>query len=349
MGLSPEFKKFLRERIPTSLEAEARADVVFVDAMCVLHSFMGGSADTLVNRIIDAGAPLVNQGGTLVVVFDRQSTSPVQKHKTQQKRRRVVHDWSIEELSHLLDTRELPNGEGWMDLLACRDVRYHVVDFLTREIFARLGLMASVEQLIIHNGRREGPAQMMRRGAPLVEAPPEFPTHGEADVAIPAIARFLGMESVTVVTVDTDLIPLMMVHGGPKCSVALMHADQRHRICVDVNVLSTELQKKPYGLSRSDFVIVAASKGTDFSPKCYSRLPDWHETLLSAGSTLKAAPSPLLDATTNELSRAAFNRMVRGVVQVAGVGKKRGPETVRLSENDLLNIEFVTKYWLQLL
>ena len=118
------------------------------------------------------------------------------------------------------------------------------MEFLCHELLAQFGreFGTRLARLIVHNGRADGGAWVVERGCEPVEAPLGSPQYGEADVAVPAWAialrRDMPQARITVVTVDTDLVPLMMVHGGERCSVALMHNDDKHRMCVDTHVLA---------------------------------------------------------------------------------------------------------------
>ena len=87
-----------------------------MDAMCVMHSFTSktdSSVGALMSQLTGACAPLCMPDGTLVIVFDRQASSPVQKHHAQSKRRKVVHAWEVSEVESLLRERRLPAGDGW--------------------------------------------------------------------------------------------------------------------------------------------------------------------------------------------------------------------------------------------
>ena len=167
MGLSPNFKDFIRQHAQRALEgARHRGDVVFVDCLCVLHSFNPRegprpSADVLVDRIVEAGLPHCEPGATLVFVFDRQSSSPTEKLFAQSKRRKVSREWTADEVDSLLAQRELPRGDAWGDFLAARSVRARVIAFLSAELISRFGDYGKeLGKVVVHNGRVDGPAQV---------------------------------------------------------------------------------------------------------------------------------------------------------------------------------------------
>lgn len=159
-----------------------------------------------------------------------------------------------------------------------------------------------------------------------------------------AYAQMLGPQypgRTVIATVDTDLVALFMVHGGPSASVCLMHHEQRNRMCIDTAVLSKALAAPPYRLSVSEFVIVSAVKGTDFTPKAITGLPDWHATLCFAGRFLRASSRPIVE--DGVLCMIVFDRMVNDIVLSSPRAK-----AAKLTKQDRDSFTFIAQYWLKL-
>ena len=146
---------------------------------------------------------------------------------------------------------------------------------------------------------------------------------------------------VVVVTVDTDMVVLMAIHGGPNCSVCLGHGDAKHRMCVDTAALAAVMAEQPYRLTVPEFTVVAASKGTDFCPKGISGLPDWHTTLSRGGSYLRSIKEPLVEG--GGLNINTFKRMNGDIAR----GNKRA-KVLPVTANEETAFKFVTRYWLEL-
>ena len=355
MGLSAKFKEFIAERVPEALDAgQACGDVCLLDALCLMHSFRpsasGGSEpplDQLASHLIAAAAPMCLEGCTLVVCFDRQETTPAQKYGTQAKRRKANREWSAEAAESMLQRRELPLGDDWSDFLAARHVRARVIAALAVEVMNRFagGRVKRAGRLIVHNGRLSGGAQVMLAGQPWGEAAEDSPQAGEADVAMGAWARHLLTErpnaSVVVLTVDTDLIPIMMIHGGSNSSVCLNHSKPEHRMCVHTAVLATRLHDV-YGLLPEEFVVVAISKSTDFSPTCIRGIPAWHDTLRWSGTFLRQ--HHLTMVRDGALDLQAFMRVMHGVAM-----NKPAAKVAELTPKNRQDIVWTARYWLCLM
>jgi len=155
----------------------------------------------------------------------------------------------------------------------------------------------------------------------------------------------LGPPVVCVHTVDTDLVPLFMLHGGERCFVCLSASRPEHCMKIDTHKL-TELMGSEYKLSLRDLVAVIILKKTDFTKPCLKGLPDWHMTMKLAGNFLSARPGRLV-VDENGLNVAFFKNMLNNIAFEAGLSKKR-VVAASLQPDDERRLKFVTKYWIEL-
>ena len=256
MGLAQGFKRYLVDTMPEVVsDTDVCGDLCILDVLCVIHAFRprddGGPVfDQLMRRILDAVAPACAPKCTLLVCFDRQDATPAQKSGTQAKRHKPTVVWTAAEVDALMATRELPVGDAWTDLLATRSVRGRMFEEIGVALFESFaaGGIRNATHLVVHNGRPKGGAEMATVGEPRKEAPEGAPNAGEADVAIAQWARYwlasnVGKRVLTL-SIDTDLIPIMLIHGGDRSAVCLMHTDQRHRVAVDTAVFARQLCSK---------------------------------------------------------------------------------------------------------
>ena len=352
MGLASKFKEFIAQRMPEALDAgQACGDICFLDALCSMHSFRpsaacGGEAplDQLASHLIAAVAPMCLEGSTLVVCFDRQATTPAQKYGTQAKRRKANREWSAADAEAMLQRRELPFGDDWADFLAARHVRALVIAAVAAEVLARFaaGGVKRASRLIVHNGRVQGGAQVALVGQAWTEAAEGCPEAGEADVAMGAWARHLLAErpdaSVATLTIDTDIVLIMAIHGGSRSSVCLNHSKPMHRMCVHTAVLAARVQAL-YGLRLEEFVVVAISKSTDFSPACIRGIPAWEDTLRWSGAFLKQHHITMV--ADGVLDIAAFMRLMHGIAM-----NKPAAKVAELTQKNKQDIAWTARYWL---
>ena len=232
-----------------------------------------------------------NAGCTLLVVFDRQLSTTRMKENEQAKRnvkRQKVEVskkiWTVEETDAMLARRELPAGSEWGDLLDNREMRGRVVEALASTMFARFqaseGVMERVNKLIVVNGRigadlerGYGPrAQTADREDPECRDVDidEAPWSGEADIAMARWIRILRKDQhprISVHTVDTDIVPICMIHGGENCTVHLSSPLPQHRMRISTYALGQAFYRM-YGLRPEEAVVVAISKKTDFTKVC---------------------------------------------------------------------------------
>ena len=384
MGLFKDFKRFVSETMPEAVTAgEARGDVALIDVLCIVHAFRPQANGTpvlhqLVARLVAAAAPLCAEGSTLVVVFDRQSTTPQQKAATQAKRHKADRKYTGEEAIALLETDM--SASEWDDILAERTVRSHIFNLMTALLMERFhqpdGELGRAARMMVHNGRTEGGPQLAVRGT---EAWTEMigedvPDAGEADVAIAMWARTLLRDMpdarVVTLTVDSDLVrtphlfmgcvnvcvsgtgandayecsgmqvPLMMLHGGKRSSVCLSHADQKHRLCVSTSVLA-ECVRTKYKLTPEEFVVVIVSLSTDFSPRCVSGIPSWAEITRLSAAFLRSTNAKVI--TNGALDITVFMRMIHSV----SLYKKAAKVLLNTTE-DKNRVEWVLRYWIRL-
>lgn len=353
MGLASGFKQYLSEVLPEAVNStNVVGDLCILDVLCIIHAFRPSTDgdcpvfEQLVRRIADAAAPACAPNGTLLVCFDRQDATPAQKMGTQAKRHKPSKVWTAEEAAALMVMRDLPVGAAWDDLLATRDVRGRMFEELCVALFERFadGGFRNVTQLIVHNGRPGGGAQVATVGAPAAEAPAGAPTAGEADVAMAQWARFWRGDHpegrVVVISVDTDIIPLIMLHGGSRSSVCLTHSEQRHRLAVDTAELARLVAAK-YRLTPQEFVVLAISKKTDFAPACLRGLPDWHTTMLWGGAFLRGTKDCLV--RDGILDYTIFARMLADVAL-----RKPRVSVAKLTPEQREAVRWNTAYWCRL-
>lgn len=345
MGLSANFKKFVQASLPSAVVSEEpSADVILLDAPCVMHSFSASEVDPipggeqLVRRILRAA--VYGCGDTAVVCFDRHSETPNRKGLAHAKRRQAKRAWTREEVKKLLSSDMLPFGDEWVDLLANRDVRGLVAEYLRDRLLdwhASAEGRSRVRRLIIHNGGEEGGPVVSLAGER--SQPTGAPRAGEADVAIAAWAVWFAREApgtrLLVRTVDTDLSAILAVHAQSPCTIAFTHHDPKHRLCVDIDGLRQALQSS-YGLSPREFVAVAIAKGTDFAEPSLRGLPDWHTTLRLCGSFARS--QKLFDG-----SAFTFNNFARMLASAALHAKRA--KVAELTGSHRSNVEFNIEYW----
>ena len=382
MGLAAEFKQFVRNHIPEAIVDGQPADICVIDAMCSLRGFSpdcdpGISTrplDALVTRIFDGVVAACAPKCTLLVVFDRQRSTTRMKENEQQKRNvkrarpgAAPKEWTVAETEAMLAARTLPEGAEWGNLLDNREMRSLVVQAIADTLFARFRdgdqAMDRVGRLVVVNGRIA--ADLERGYGPRAETADrvdsarrevgidEAPWTGEADVAMARWVRILLEEHrgapidpprVAVHTVDTDIVPIFMMHGGKNCIVHLSAPNPQHRMRIGMHALANAFSKE-YGLRPEEAVVVAISKKTDFTKACLKGLPDWHTTMKLAGEHLRLRRDETL-VRAGMLNLPMFLRMLDAVAVVAS--NKRKVVVASLKADDTQRLRFVTKYWLQL-
>ena len=356
MGLAADFKKWAAAHAPDALEAgSARADIVVLDSMCTLHAFSPREEDArpkldqLADRLWSTAAACCNEGATVVICFDRQSSTTRYKLKTQAKRHRSERVWPEQEVDALIARRDLPSGSDWPDFLSHRHLRARAVEALAcevLEIFKRSASCRGVVRMIVHNGRASGPAQVADQHGGVEDVSEDAPSMGEADIAIPLWTRRLVAErpgaSAAILTVDTDLVPIMLSHGGENCSVLLTHAQQHHRQCIHTAVLAACVRRL-YGLTHVEFVVVCILKGTDFCGPLVRGIPSWHDTLRWAGEHLRSSAGRPIVRADGSLDTAQLLRLASAVVMHKPKASVNPPNAAQREA-----LEFNVRYWTEL-
>lgn len=233
MGLAAGFKKFVSATIQSAvLPHEPDCDVILTDAPCILHSFSTGPGDDipagiqLYQRLKRAVLYGSSPQATVVVCFDRQEDTPVEKAAAHKKRRQAKRTWTRKDVEDLLQRDELPRGDEWNDLLAARDVRELVAGYLSNKLsrwYAHEGKDA-IKRLIIHNG---GTAEPVIMEAGVAVDMGDTPRAGEADLALVMWAAWMHAREPTakavIRTIDTDIVAIAAAHMTGECTVALTH------------------------------------------------------------------------------------------------------------------------------
>jgi hypothetical protein len=346
MGLSKDFKKFVKTSMSSVVVAEEpEADAVLLDAPCVLHAFSVNESDStpgalqLLDKVRRAALYGCSAEGTVVVCFDRQAETPVHKGLAHGKRRKAQRVWTRQNVQDLLDEDALPLGDEWADLLASREVRSLVTDYVGAKLLEWhvAGGHKFVRRLIVHNSREAGGA-LISTGE--VKEEPSGPRAGEADVAMAAWAVWLASEDpktrILVRTVDTDTAAILAVHVISPCVLSFTHYDPKHRMCVDILALRRVLAGS-YGLTPREFAAVAIAKGTDFAETSLRGLPDWHTTLRLCGSFIRAQK---IFAESGEFEFNNFARMLSSVALHAKRAK-----VAPMTPEHRGNVEFNVGYW----
>ena len=383
MGLAADFKSYVRSHLPDAIVDAQHADINVVDAMCSLRGFAPDNdpnlltrpLDQLAARIVDVAYSSAAHGCTLLVVFDRQRSTTQMKAIEQAARntKRKKPDaekkkWTAEETDALILRRELPCGSEWNDFLDDREVRGRVVQAISEALFVRFrersGVMDRVSRLVVVNGRvgadsergygpRAQTADRANEECRDVDVD-EDPWTGEADVAMARWVRILLHEHrgapvdpprVAVFTVDTDLVPIFMIHGGNNCIVYLSAPQPQHRMAIGAHALASAISKA-YGLRPDEAVVCAILKKTDFTKPCLKGLPDWDKTMRLCGDHLKRTRGDVALVSEGVLNVQAFKRMIESVAFAASA--KRKVVAASLKADDEKRLRFVTKYWLRL-
>ena len=111
-------------------------------------------------------------------------------------------------------------------------------------------------------------------------------------------------------------------------------------MCEHTAVLAARVEAL-YGLRPEEFVVVAISKSTDFSPACIRGIPAWEDTLRWSGAYLKQHKAAVV--TDGVLDLAAFTRMMHGIAM-----HKPAAKVVELTQKNREDIAWVARYWLRL-
>ena len=136
-------------------------------------------------------------------------------------------------------------------------------------------------------------------------------------------------------------VPLMMLHGGKRSSVCLSHADPKHRLCVNTAVLAECIRTK-YKLTPEEFVVVAISLSTDFSPRCVSGIPGWTDIARLCAAFLRNSNANVVN--DGVLDMPTFMRMLHSV----SLHKKASKVLLQTAE-DKKRVMWVTAYWTNLI
>jgi len=354
MGLHAQFKPFVRARLGDAvLPAEPpAADVYMLDAPCILHAFRPRdegqpAALQLVDALVRGAMRGAPARADVIVCFDRYADTPAAKARAHKKRRQAERVWTRDDVLYLLENDDLPRGDGWGDLLATRDVREVLFEYLHDRLVQWYldGGWVLVSRFVVHNGSAHG-GPTLCHGRRVVPARADAPEAGEADVAMAAWAARVARENpaarVIVRTIDTDILALLCMHGTDTTVVSMSHHEDKHRLCVSVGDMRGVLRDE-YGLTPHEFVVIAILRGTDFVAASLTRLKPWDQFVQRCADLFRSeGPVVLADHTVD---MGALYRVLNRLGDDAKL--KKHPVRGDFEHREALQFNF--RYWLKLL
>lgn len=357
MGLHAQFKPFVRERLSDAVLASEppAADVYMLDAPCILHAFRARDEDQPVAlQLVDALVRGATRGAparaVVIVCFDRYADTPTAKARAHKKRRQAERVWTRDDVLQFLEVDDLPRGDGWGDLLATRDVREVLFEYLHDRLVQWYldGGWTKVSRFIVHNGSAHG-GPTVCQDRRVVPAPPDAPEAGEADVVMAAWAARVARENpaarVIVRTVDSDLCTLLCIHGTDTTVLSLSHHEDKHRLCVSIGDLRGILHDE-YGLTPREFVTIAILRGTDFVAASLTRMKPWSEFVQRCADLFRSEGPIVIDDHDGRSS--VDMRALYRVLDRLGDDAKMKKSPVRGDSEHREALEFNFKYWFHL-
>jgi hypothetical protein len=151
------------------------------------------------------------------------------------------------------------------------------------------------------------------------------PNLGEGDLAVVFAGNFvrqeIGVQSVCIETIDSDVIGISMLHSFLGLYVHTRYKNTHH--VFDIQAL-VEAIPKTIGYEAATFVRLAISRGTDFHGPCIKGIGDWNDYMHSA--------------------RGCGSRDLRQMLLTI-LNKTARKKAVMHPEADLKRADWVFEYW----
>jgi len=293
MGLHNGFKKFITETYPAAVVVGKfdNTDICIIDGMCVLHSFYpnedGCSTGLQLIAYIwrEMQRRLVMDGPEhmAVLCFDQHEFMPAPKQVEMRARdaRKPTEDVVVlQPNADQVVEDMLPSP--WQLVLKHRNIRARVCEYIRTKLTERFYLSDVPDNFSMVLYGAGGPPSMFHgranpsHGKPVhIESDHLRPSIGESDISMVALRQyfheFSKSSTVTVSTVDTDLIAILLLQttsiiGYGKTLIDLYYHQKggsRMSIVLDIDALRHEIQSS-IRMPITDYVVAIMLQGTDF-------------------------------------------------------------------------------------
>ena len=366
MGLASDFKKFLQARFTQCLAADLpQTSCVVIDVMVQLHAFRARlesdapSGQQLVDQIFWK----IFQYEHAALCFDHSASTPWNKAiewtKRAERRKRPEPEQDAtqnqaqtpavltpEDLEQALELDLVPYP--FESVLSRRTLRTRICQYIHDGVIERmrLGGPNSSLQSISFWGTREVPSKAAWTPLGVVEEThhPERAGRflGEADISCMVAAnvfRAAGYRGVTILTVDTDLVAVALLHAFPGLFVALAY--QRTMMSVDISRLASALVAT-YRVPLPDAVLVMLSKKTDYTPQTLQKLADWDVVMQTCCASIRQRGAPIVGRDTLDIG--SFHKAMTSAISS---GRKGITLNYKPGDHHLLRLAWVMSYYMR--
>jgi len=342
MGLSPGFKAFIADRFAScinhaQIEPPTNAGIV-VDSLVQLHNFQPNREHIIppAIQLVDKLFFLTWRYQHVAFCFDHTETTPIQKQLEWGRREGNSCESptraDARDVDRMLLDHDLPENFG--AFLKDRPMRTKLCEYIQHGLLERMqkaGPNSTMRSLVLIGAHAIPTYAQWQGNALVVEQKPNWtgPIMGEADVSCiyaASLLRSFGSKSVYVLTIDTDLVAVGMLHSFDGLFVSLPMFNRKKRemdhYTVDICALVRETAKQ-YKLTTEDFVLLCLSKKTDYSQQSVAGIADWEEYLKITALALKG----LGGAYNKETNQINMDNFYRALASLTIGGRK----TIKLS------------------